>query len=776
MAKDDLKEPAEEVRYWIDEISIAKKREDDYRKDGDEVMDIYAGKKADETPFNILFSNVETLLPALYSQTPRPIVSRRFKDEDVLGKAASTAGQRMLEYMIDTNVEGYETFDDSMINATLDALLPGRGVTSIKYEADITENPSSEEDVPSTSVVQWEQICTDSRLWNRVIFGYSNKWSKTPWIAYEEYLDEEESERLFGEEIAKGMTFSSTEEDDDENKKHKYTKDKGGRKTALVYQIWDKDGGKKIRYISPNYPLGYLKEDDDPLGLTGFFNCPRPIQFIRKSNETLPVAMYKLYENQATELNKITVRIGKIINALKVRGVYDGSMGSEIEKILEGDDLTLIPTDKSGSLIEGGIDKNIWFMPIDKLIIVLQQLVQTREQTKRVIYEITGVSDILRGQSAASETLGAQKIKESWGTMRIKRLQKEVQRYSRDILRIMLEIAATKFNERSWAMMTGLPYPTTEQKQQAQSILQTMQGQQIPGQQPQPPDPEIMQAAQSPSWGEILNILKNDMQRSYRIDIETNSTIDVEATEDQKNIAEVMQAIAQFMHGIGPLVDSGAMPFQVMQEMLLTITRRYRFGNELEDSIKKMQQPQVKNPEADKAKAEMAQSQADNQLAMQELGQKAQQEQAALQAEMQRSQIEAEGELRIQAANLQAEKEIALNKLRAEMEMDANKLQAQKSIDQMKAAIQQQTELKKTALTIAGQIEIAHINAESQAKTAAMTESSNMESESKDMNMQHDDMMARVMETQDKLLAMIAAPKKVIRDAQGRATGITTDV
>ena len=63
-------EPAKEVKHWLDEIGSAKKREKDYRKDGQEIIDIYSGKKSDEIPFNILFSNVETLLPSLFSQSP----------------------------------------------------------------------------------------------------------------------------------------------------------------------------------------------------------------------------------------------------------------------------------------------------------------------------------------------------------------------------------------------------------------------------------------------------------------------------------------------------------------------------------------------------------------------------------------------------------------------------------------------------------------------------------------------------------------------------------
>jgi len=763
-------EPASEVRYWLGEIASAKRREKDYRKDGQEIIEIYSGKRQDETPFNICFSNVETLLPALFSQVPRPVVQRRFKDDDPVGAASSKAGQRMLEYLCDTNVEGYETFEQSVRYATLDGLLPGRGITSIKYDADILET-GEEGSVP---VVNWEQVYTETRGWDRVYFGYAKKWSKVPWIAYEEFIDKEEAERLFGAEIAGKITYTLGEDDDDPEEKGTGTggrddadNEQGGRKTALVYQIWDKSGGKVVRYISPAYHDGYLKVEDDPLGITGFYNCPRPLQFIEKSNDLLPTAMYKLYENQAKELNNLTRRLQKVVSALKVRGAYDGSLGNEIESILKEDDNALIPTDKASSLIgEGGLDKAIWFMPLQELMQVAEKLVAAREQCKRVIYEITGVSDIIRGQSVASETLGAQKIKESWGTMRLKRLQKEVQRYSRDMLRIMLEIAASKFSVETWAKATGLPFVTAQQKQQAQKIMQAQQMQaqqqaimaQQQGMQPPPPpqpDPQIQKALAAPVWDDVLALLRDDIQRAYRIDIETNSTVDVEATEDQKQIGDFMNAMGQLLAGLNPMVESGTMPFEGAKELMLAVIRRFRFGTEVEEQFKNMQAPQGKgNPEADKLKVEMAQAQQDAKMQMAEAQQKAQMDQQALQAEMQQKVMEFKAEMQLEMAKLQAEKEAEKQSLIAELAIEKEKLMIEQRIEQMKANTQRDTELKKAAMAGAVQIEIAKIGAQAQAATASQeSEREGAEKEGSDQ------MMAAVLETQAKLLATLAAPK-----------------
>ena len=81
-------EPDAVVGSWLAELKDARKREKDFRKDGEKILNIYDGTNQKSVPFNILFSNTETLLPALYSTVPRPVVERRFKDDDPLGKHA----------------------------------------------------------------------------------------------------------------------------------------------------------------------------------------------------------------------------------------------------------------------------------------------------------------------------------------------------------------------------------------------------------------------------------------------------------------------------------------------------------------------------------------------------------------------------------------------------------------------------------------------------------------------------------------------------------------
>lgn len=668
----ELKTNQEKVRFWLGEISAARKREKKYRETGRRILEIYNAKESDKVPFNILYSNTETLAPALYNSQPRPVVQRRFKDEDPLGKAASSAGQRVLEFHVDTNSEEYQTFDDCMGDVVLDALLPGKGATRLKYDATIVGQAPAR-------YIKWELVCFESVKWDRWTHGFAKKWNRVPWIAFEHDVTEDEARELFGAKAVqlnysaelKRVDVEDDSPDDDDNKTSEDIK------VCKVWEVWRRED-RKVFFISPAYQDDFLKLEDDPLGLTGFFPMPEPLRFLRKTNDLSATALYKLYENQAIELNTLTTRINKVAEAMKVRGAFNGQL-DELERILKCDDGEMISLENVAAM-EGqgggkGLEGAIWLMPLAELITVLQQLYIARDNCKRVIYEITGVSDILRGASVASETATAQQIKNQWGTLRLKRLQRQVSSYARDMLRITLEIAAKRFqNEETWAKMTGLPYAKKQEVAAAQAQVAGVRSQMAMAGM-LPPDPQAAQAAiaqavpqavavlSKPAWEQVLGVLKDNTQRMYRIDIETNSTVDVEATEDQKLMGEVLTAVSQFIQGVSPLVISGSMPFEVAQSMLLGIVRRYRFGPEIEDYIKQMKPP---------TPPDQAKQQAERQKMEFEL--KKQQDEHGL--KMRESEAKIEGEKEIAAVERQVKLE-ELQFKREELKMKKELLVAQ---------------------------------------------------------------------------------------------------
>ena len=744
-----------DVKYWMGEIKKALKREKDFRAMGRKVSKLYEGEDKEKYQYNILFSNTETLAPALYNSVPRPVVKRRFGGGDQLGKIAAGVAQRTLAFLLDTDQRDYSTFDTLMQSAVLEALVPGRGLTRFRYEAEFEEaeasNNSAEEGAESR--VTSEMVCGERVSWDRFLFGYAKEWKDVPWIAFELPMSKAELAKAFGKEILKDFSFTNIENPTAEEEHRVSDSETDG---AWVYEIWDKVT-RKVYFISENYKKDKLKEIDDPLGLSGFFPVPMPLMLTKRITSLIPVAPYTFYEEQAEELNRITVRINKIIHALKVRGMYDSTVEG-IDRLMAADDNTLIPAENVASLQQGQtLEKALFLMPIEKLVAVLQQLYAQRQEIKQVIFEITGIADIMRGSSQASETLGAQELKNQWGTLRLKKAQKEVQRYARDCLRIMAEIAMTKFSPDMIKAMTESPLLTGVEKQQVMMQVQQLQAynQQIP--------PQLIQAAQGPSLDDALAVLKDDLQRSYRIDIETNSTVDAEATEDKQDMAELMNAIAQFMNGVAPAVEQGILPFEAAKGLLLGIVQKFRFGDDVEDTIKGMQPPQ-KPQGPDPKQLEQQQKQIEQQ--------QAQLDKASQDLQLQQRQFEQDKQF--------ASREIDQQKKFAQKELDFQANHAAREADMNANMVDQQLQFKQDSF----QQQVAAQLKDLEAKMAQLVQQEATEKQATEVKQQETtsnlmQQMAQMMnegfsklaaELQGAMEAQAAKPKRAKKLADGTWT------
>jgi hypothetical protein len=659
----------DKVQTWLNELADADKREKDFRKEAGEAIEIFEAEEsaaaAGVHSFNILYANTETLSPAVYNNTPRPVVKRKIGKQNPVAMAAAEVLQKVLECQVDSADREVATYDDLMKDAVAEALVPGRGLCRFDYDADITETTQVEGQPPVPAQVNSETIAGNAVPWNRVRFGYAKQWHLVPWCAFEHFMTKAELEKTFGEEKAAKIKLTHSKSEDREDT-DKTPANADGVKFAHVWEIWDK-GSKKVIFLSEGFDT-FIQEDDDPLQLNGFFPIPRPLIFLRRIKSLVPKTLYKMYEQQAIELDDVSTRIIKITRALKVRGFYDGTLAG-LDELLKKPDNTLMAAEAVAALQQGqSLDKAIWLFPLEKLILVLQQLYANRQQIQSVIHQITGIADIMRGDSAASETLGAQKMKESWGTMRLKRMQKEVQRFTKETFRIQAEIAANHFQIDTFIAMTGLQLPRQQEKEMAQQAVQQFQAQQAlqpppqPGQPPQQPQvpPQIAQAQQllsKPSWEEVVQFLRDDKIRNYVIDIETNSTVDIEATEDKQELAEFMNAISQLMNGALPMVEKGILPFDAAKALMLSVVQKFRLGQDVEQTFMAIQEPKPKeDPKAQadkqKAEAEMAQSK-----------QKFEMEMAAQQQELAQKREIAQLELQVQREDLEMQRqEMALKR------------------------------------------------------------------------------------------------------------------
>lgn len=476
---------------WKREIEAAGKAEEKWRRSAQEAVNIFRAEKieaevanlrAPDVDFNILWSNTEVLAPALYGQTPQPDIRRRFRDADPLGKKVAEILERACLYALDA-----QDFDCVMEDAVNDYLLPGRSVTRVRYLPEFDGDGHAEKKV-------WESVECEHVDWRDFRRGPGRRWDEVPWIAFRHRLTKAQVKGLSSAEKAGQVQYTKEtneqqDEPDDAEKQDIF-------KRATCWEIWDRQERKEIWIAEAGLDVP-LRTRDDPLRLKRFFPIPRPMYAVRTSGSLVPVEEYRLYRRQAEELDRLTRRIDKLVSAIRYRGLYDSRMGNDVANILMAGDNELIPADQVAALVqEGGLDKAIWTLPIDVISQVVDRLYLQREGVKQTIYELTGISDVLRGASDPDETLGAQNLKASFGSQRLKRRQREVQRYARDLIEIMVEIIAEHFDMETLAEMTGVRLPTQAEKAQRIAQMIAAQFQQQTQARPRPPLQAIQGGAQ----------------------------------------------------------------------------------------------------------------------------------------------------------------------------------------------------------------------------------------------------------------------------------------
>ncbi|RVA21358.1 hypothetical protein EN930_30810, partial [Mesorhizobium sp. M7A.F.Ca.CA.004.11.2.1] len=577
MAKADKRTPdqqkqgkalRDEGAKWLNRVEAAGKLEKQWLDDAEKAVKAFTGETSSRDyttsttlgstyDFNILYANVETIVPAVINSPPAPDVRRRFADEDPAGKDVAEIIERSIKVQVDDSKLQVELEGEAQ-----DAFLAGRGVVRLRFKSDIVEDVTDElaaEDggeaakaetdgygpgsgvadggEPDASVqvdaaqaptgasqpserLANERIEFEAVSWRDFRHGPAKRWSECPWLSFRFVVSRENEDTAFDSAMI-GMQTSDQEK-----------KARGESDNDLTgWEIWCKTS-RKVYFVDDTGVI--LKTVDDPLGLTNFFPIATPVQPIELTGRLMPVNPFSIYSKLADELDLTTKRINIITNHMKVKGWYSGDAG-DIGNMLAADDTEFVPIGNADIwAANGGLAGAVAFWPVEKFILVLRELYNAREQTKQAIYEITGISDIVRGASKSNETLGAQQIKTQWGSLRIQKMQRMMERGARDLFVMMSEIIPAKFSHETLQQMTGVQIiPTQQDLTPIQPPPPPPQGAQLPPDQMQ----QYQQAAQAAQMAEkarqaklaqmqaVQQLLTQKLSTMYRIDVESDSTV-----------------------------------------------------------------------------------------------------------------------------------------------------------------------------------------------------------------------------------------------------------
>jgi hypothetical protein len=313
--------------------------------------------------------------------------------------------------------------------------------------------------------------------------------------------------------------------------------------------------------------------------------------------------------------------------------------------LTEGYDNTLIPVDNWAMFAEkGGVKGQIDWLPLDTVVQALGQLQVHREAIKAQIYELTGISDIVRGASKASETLGAQELKSKYASVRIQKLQDEVTRFAQEVLQIKAEILVKHFDPNILAKMANVESMVPEDQELVIPALQLLKG------------PE------------------EDME--WRIHIQADSLAMIDYTAQKTERSEFMNSVATFLQSASTVGQGAPQLIPLMLELLKFGVAGFRISKDVEGIFdryikefnaeieQQKNAPPQPDPEQQKMQAELQMKQQEGQM-------KLQQDQQKQQSDMQMAQQKAGVEMQ----QMQAEFAIKLQQMQREFELKMEMMQ-----------------------------------------------------------------------------------------------------
>jgi hypothetical protein len=605
--------------------------------------------------FNILWSNVQTLTPAVYAKLPKADISRRFGDNDPVGRVAA----QLLERAIDFEIEHYPDFRSTMKYSVEDRFLGGRGSAWVRYEPHTSPIGIDDDGVSVTSAVEqgemsepMEQIeyeCAPVDYVHWRDFGHSQArtWEEVGQVWRWVYMTREALVERFGDEMARRIPLDQGPEP-----LNAYNESKRTYNRAKICELWDKET-QKVYWFCKGMPQ-MIDVRDDPLGLEGFFPCPKPLYATTTSDTLVPVPDFVLYQDQAMELDILSDRIDGLVKALRVRGVYDASQPALQRLLTEGDNNALIPVDKWMAFSEkGGLKGSIDLLPLDTLANALLNCYRAREDIKSQIYEITGISDIIRGTSFASETATAQQIKGQYAGLRLRSMQEDVALYASEIIKLKAQVMCLHFQPN-----TILAYAAAGQMTPADQQL-------IP---------------------QALQLIRDKPLRNFRVDIAADSLVMLDENQNKQDRMQFLQAFGGFLAQALPVGQASPQMVPMMMELLRFGMQAFKAARPIEGQIdatlQQLQQAAMQQQPDGEQQGKQA-----------ELQQKGQMEASKMQMESALTQAKLQHEFQMEQVRTQAKMAMEQQKQQFEAQLKAMELQSQQAAAKYKADVDAQTKL-----------------------------------------------------------------------------------
>ena len=639
---------------WLKMIKDAEKAFHEYQVKADNLDKQYAdlerlANTSRDREIQLFWANVSVLGPSCYSRPPIPVVVPRFKTDAELPRTASEMLERACIVMFEK-----ENIDGVMRLIRDDLVILARGV-------------------PWLRLVGNDRAAIDHADRKDFLHEAARNWKEVDWVAKRSWLTKEDAKKRF--KAASGDAYLTLQYS---VRKDAESDTDDGASKAGIWELWCKSKNLVVWVAEGSQVC--LDQGAPHLKLKDFFPCPKPAYGTLQRRTLVPVPDMLFYKDQLEEINDITDRIAALTDAVKVRGFYasgSGDVADAIEKAFKADsnNAVIVPIANFQALSGVALKDAIAWLPIEVISATITAIIAVRKELIQDVYEVTGLSDIMRGSTEASETLGAQQLKSQYGSVRIKDRQDELTRVARDVTVITAEIMAQHFSGETLMQLSQMRLPSDadiekkaaplraqlakvkaelpalqrqmaqlqqeiqhasqdpeihalaqQNPQQAQQVMHQVQAKM---QEDQQKAQQMQQAAQqlpqqlqvleaTVTIDKVVKLLREEAVHPFNLDIETDSTITPDENAAKKQVTELLTAVGGYLKNALPLVNEAPEAAPMVAETLKVIVRPYRAGRELQGVIDKFaddMKAKAAGPQPPNPAAIKAQADADKQKA-----------------------------------------------------------------------------------------------------------------------------------------------------------------
>ena len=592
-------DPRELAVYWRAELDLSNKWMQDWLKRSREIEKRYLDERGDQgdaglagkSVLNLFWSNTEVLIAALYSKPPEVDAYRTFRDPlDDVARVAANILERTIE---NDNPEPINQDDASLKDAVLDRLVVGLGQVWIRYDVETgpgempqqlppppgqmppqgmaPQPPMGQPPAPNQpsmgqapapvmpgqppvpgqppmaappQILTNETAPIDYVRWEDFRVSPIRRWVDCRWVARRVYMTKDKAEARFGPQITAQLKFAQQTIDKDQDEHVRLTT----HQQAEIWEIWDKQM-RRVYWYSKDVEV-ILDIKSDPIKFPGFFPCPQPCLASTSSRSILPKCEYYLAQDQYEELDLVTTRIHYLVEAVRVAGVYD-KQNEGVQKLLNQASMNqLLPVDNWAMFAEKGGLKGVvdWF-PLEAVVNALDKLVQRKNELIQEVYQILGISDIMRGMSNPNETLGAQNLKAQFGGARIGRVQMGAATFVQAAMRLKAHVVATLYQPQTLLLKSQIM--RTDDAKHAQAAIQMLK---------------------SP-------------EHKFSVDVAADSMASPEWLSEKQMRSETIQAISQFIGMSMPLIEKRPESAPYLIKVLSWGVAGFKGGEELETTL-----------------------------------------------------------------------------------------------------------------------------------------------------------------------------------------------